>query len=158
MINKIKGSLLDINDGYIIHGCNAQGVMGSGVARLIKYNYYGAYCVYKRQHENFIDGIGKSPVGVNSYYKEGGIIIVNAITQEFCGNDGKRYTDYFAVRECFCKLNKFIMGQVIDDIERKVNFPLIGCGLGGGDWSVIEKIIDEELDESIEKNLWVLPE
>jgi len=157
MINTIKGSLLDVDKGYIVHGCNAQGVMGAGVARLIKFKYYGAYCVYKRAYDNFVEGIGKMPIGTISYYRVGSVIIVNSITQEFYGSSAKMYTDYFALRECFCKLNKFIVSQVIDDIPKIVNFPVIGCGLGGGSWDVVKHIIDEELDDSIVKNLWVLP-
>lgn len=33
MIQYKTGNLLDTPDSYIVHGCNAQGVMGSGVAK-----------------------------------------------------------------------------------------------------------------------------
>ena len=36
MIQYKKGDLLSVTKGIIAHGCNAQGVMGSGVALQIK--------------------------------------------------------------------------------------------------------------------------
>lgn len=38
-IKYIKGSLLDTDAKIIVHGCNCQGVMGSGVAKQLKKNY-----------------------------------------------------------------------------------------------------------------------
>ena len=30
----------EVKDGYIMHGCNAQGVMGSGVANIVRLKYH----------------------------------------------------------------------------------------------------------------------
>jgi len=39
----------------------------------------------------------------------------------------------------------------------KVGLPKIGAGLGGGDWSIISKIIEEELGE-FDVTIYVLDE
>lgn len=163
MIKINYGDLLNVKEGYIIHGCNAQGFMGAGVARQIKSKYYSAYSAYRSTYENFKNGIGKMPVGTNSYYRadkrdgtgHSNLIIVNAITQEFFGRERKLYVSYKAIEECFRKLNIFIINGLVPGIPLNVNFPMLGCGLGGGAWLKIEKIIDKELDDAIKKNLWI---
>jgi O-acetyl-ADP-ribose deacetylase (regulator of RNase III) len=157
MIEHIKGDLLSIADGYIIHGCNAQGVMGGGVAKLIKDKYPLAFkdyalCLQAKRTLN------KPALGSNTYSIQGNnLVIVNAVTQEYYGTD-KRYTDYDAVRMCFADFMDEIDTHptVFEDVPRVLNFPLIGCGLGGGDWEVIEQIIEEEIDDSFIKRLWTL--
>ena len=68
--------------------------------------------------------------------------IANAITQEFYGNDGKRYVSYKGIRETFSKIRTLAQELNIETI----NYPMIGAGLGGGDWGEISRIIDEQLD------------
>lgn len=145
MIQNKKEDIFTVNEGYIVHGCNAQGVMGSGIAALVKQNYPYAFEAYKNSGHL---------LGTNSYYIEDGLCIVNAVTQEYYGRDGKRYTDYEAVRNCFRDLRGFANRHPA--LPKIVNFPLIGCGLGGGDWAIVEAIIDEELDDSFTKILWTL--
>lgn len=75
----------------------------------------------------------------------------NAVTQKYYGRtSGKVYVDYNAVRRCFKLVNTCNLILMYDT----VNFPLIGAGLGG-DWEIISKIIDEELDDSLNKVLWL---
>ncbi len=64
-------------------------------------------------------------------------VILNCITQEFYGKDNKRYVSYDAVDECMQELN----------IYEEIAMPKIGAGLGGGDWSVIEAIINHRLND-----------
>lgn len=45
-LNVKQGDLLAVNTGCIIHGCNAQGVMGAGVALAFKNKYPAAYTRY----------------------------------------------------------------------------------------------------------------
>lgn len=160
MINKKLGNLLSVTEGYIIHGCNAQGVMGAGLASQIKNKYYPAYLTYKDAYDNFISSIGKMPIGTNSYFHApdySNVVVVNAVTQEFYGNDSfETYTSYAAMKECFRKLNLFIINGMLEGVPMKVNFPMIGCGLGGGIWNIVAGIINKELDDSIEKTLWVM--
>lgn len=154
MIQTKYGNLLDAK-GVIVHGCNAQGVMGSGVAKQIKERWPGCYEAYrehlKRYKQLGIPLLGKVvfqpvPYGKADYF------IANAITQEFYGREkGKVYVDYEAIRDAFEHINYVAPRLGITTI----NFPKIGAGLGGGDWSIISQIIDEELDDELEKILWI---
>jgi len=157
MINQITGNLFSVKEGYIIHGCNAQGVMGAGVGRTMKFTYPGAYNIYKN-YINKARELGVSPLGSNTYYAMNKLVIINAVTQEYYGNDGKQYTDYDAVRACFYDINAEILRsqEIFDNIPRVLNFPMIGCGFGGGNWEVIEAIIEKEINNSFEMVLWTL--
>lgn len=144
MIQTIKGDLLTAK-GIIVHGCNAQGVMGSGVALAIKNKWpevFRAYKIHEDKAGLALGTISWVPVAED-------VIVVNGITQEFYGRDGKHYVDEEAVRGVFQRVRKLAV-----QVKMSVNFPLIGCGLGGGDWTVISKIIEEELP-GIEKFLWI---
>lgn len=137
-----RGDLLQAK-GVIVHGCNCQRVMGSGVAAQIRKKWPKAYEVYRRMDME----LGLVSFAVVEY----GVIVANALTQEFYGRDGKVYVDYLAVRQAFATINIVACNEG----ETVVNFPLIGCGRAGGDWNVVSKIIDQELDDSIEKVLWL---
>lgn len=148
MIQHVVGNLFDVKHGFIVHGCNAQGVMGSGVAAQVKFLYPGAYDVYKSSGHKI------GTVSCDAPTRE--LIIINAVTQQYYGSDaGRLYTDYDKLAQCFREINNIVNGQ--PSIMRSVHFPLIGCDRGGGDWNVVSAIIDLELDDDICKVLWTLP-
>ena len=137
-----QGDLLSCEERWILHGCNAQGVMGSGVARDIRTHYPSAYEVYLAQHSKGWQKLGTVTFAMQNCQR----FVFNGITQEFYGRDGKQYVDYKAVEDVIWCMNKH--AQASDDyLEGKtlrVAMPKIGAGLGGGDWDVISKIIEEE--------------
>lgn len=158
MIEHKVGDLFSVSEGFIVHGCNAQGVMGSGVARIIKKKYPEAFDVYQ-ECVNIKRTKGKNPLGSNTFVPNGKLVIVNAITQEYYGNrDDVLYTDYDAVRSCFNDIKEEVeqWQNVYKDVPRVLNFPLIGCGLGGGDWDIVSSIIEEEIGDEFEMVLWTL--
>ncbi len=141
------GDLCDAPEPIIIHGCNAQGVMGSGVARAIRYKWPHVFDKYQRK-----------------YVKQGGLnlgqivwanvepykFIGNAITQENYGRTGTRYVDYDAVSKVFAEVyaalsNLCEMDLIPYDLEPAVAIPKIGAGLGGGDWDIISYRIMVEM-------------
>lgn len=151
-----NGDLLSVKEGIIVHGCNAQGVMGSGVAKAIRDRYPEAYnryrAVFVEQGERL--NLGQIiPVWVTPT-----LCIVNGITQDFYGRTGDRYVDYAAVGEVFRRVVTeqrqlyHVRGE-----NYTINFPKIGAGLGGGDWNVIEPIITEALGD-VPGVLWVYGE
>lgn len=137
---------------HIVHGCNAQGVMGSGVARIVRDDFPEAYEEYVRAHKECIDGMSfteamftKSsglPMGMIQLVPSNGKVIINAITQERFGPPPTRYVSYDAVADAFHNINKVLAGHVTH-----VAMPRIGAGLGGGDWNVIEAIIASEMTQ-----------
>lgn len=133
MIKYKVGNLLDCEEQIIIHGCNAQGVMGSGVAKAIREKYPEAYETYMSYKP-----IGYKLGTINFAIGKDGKLIGNAITQKYYGrNKNIVYVSYESIREVF----KFINLTFVDD---SVAIPRIGAGLANGDWNIIENIINEE--------------
>lgn len=130
------GDLLSCTEPWILHGCNAQGVMGSGVAKLIKDKYPSAYQAYMASIP--LNGM---ELGRVTYAEQmDGKIILNGITQEYYGRISERcYVDYQAITDVIWLVNKHAYHQ--KDII-SVAMPKIGAGLGGGDWEIISGIIE----------------
>lgn len=147
IIQKTGDLIKSVSKGHIVHGCNAKGVMGSGFAKQIKETYPKAYNKYLETFNS-----GKMYMGQLISVKVGPDLWVhNAITQENYGNDGQIYVDYQAIDTVFFKLEILLNHE--DD---ELHFPMIGAGLGGGDWKKIEKIIEERV-LVCKKFLWTLP-
>ena len=139
MITYKKGSLMDVTHGHIIHGCNAQGVMGGGVALQVKKKY--PLCFAKYATEFITGGLA---LGTSVEYRVNhNLCIWNAITQEFYGNDPHTvYVDYQAVAKCFQDIaNKIFLYDLMDQFTADVHLPFLGAGLANGDWVIIESLI-----------------
>jgi hypothetical protein len=141
------GNLMHVTTGHIVHGCNAQGVMGSGVALAVKRTFPGAYKSYWDRFRTSGLELGAAyPFNVNS-----GLIVWNAITQgEFGG--GVRQVSYDAVQTCFEQINEFI-GEQDRQVPQEVHIPMIGAARGGGNWEIIREIIEQTMDHPV--TLWL---
>lgn len=139
-------SILDATEDYIVHGCNARGRMGSGVARVlferypnVKENYLKAYARSRQTGLPFLGTIGLCE---NTPH-----IVINAITQESFGYDGALYVSYQALEECMVEINRLAASTAdttypdLPPVEA-VAMPLIGAGLAGGSWATISEIIE----------------
>lgn len=146
MITYIKGDLLTSPDKYIAHGVNCGGVMGSGVALQIKNKYPEVYTDYqdfcKLRHPMDLLGAVHTSAGND------GKIILNCFTQLHYGKSGKRFVSYDAVDDCMHTINRILE---LDVLYKSVSMPMIGAGLGGGEWSIIEKIIEHNLANHVVK-------
>ena len=151
MIKYVKGDAVkalkngEIN--YLIHCCNAQGVMGSGIAKQIKEEIPQAFDVYKNycnRFSNTEDLMGAVPFG-------GGVF--NLIGQEYYGTTKKRYVNYGAVAKGFSQIFEdveFILGKLIQSRLYDGNVVLglpykFGCDRAGGDWEIMEELIESLL-------------
>lgn len=147
-----RGDLLAVQRGIVVHGCNAQGVMGSGVAAAIRTRYPGAFQAYRKAFESNGLHLGEV-IGFSAERDPSGrpsLVIANAITQEFYGREpGRVYVSYSAITQCFAKIAKKAR-----ELELEVHFPLIGCGLGGGDWREVSRRINEALAD-VPGTLWM---
>ena len=130
----------------IVHGCNCFNTMGAGIAKTIKQTFPEAWKIDQMTKKGDLKKLGDISVAcVNSprYGKKNpntdfAFRIVNAYTQ-YDYRHGKPI-DYTAVRSCMKLIKKKFKS---DDV---IGMPMIGAGLAGGDWEIIEKIIKEELD------------
>jgi len=165
--NKItyhQGNLLDVIQGHIVHGCNAQGVMGSGVAAGVKQKYPACF-------EKYVDVVSSVPipkrmtlVGREIHWAtpDGNLWLWNAITQFQHGRDPDlRYVNYEGLAKCFEHINDTMMGPfntVAPPFNLMLHFPRIGAGLANGKWPVIESIIETTMAEGIKLFCWDLPD
>lgn len=151
----IEGNLLAGEDRLILHGCNALGAFGSGFAGVLKKEHPAAYDAYMDAHRE-----GRLILGSVIWAESAGTAIGNCITQPTYGRDGKRHVSYEALRSCMRQVrfaaDMGIPGTDFEEGFSRVAMPLIGADLGGGDWSVISRIVDEEL-AGLEAVVYVLP-
>lgn len=133
----VKDSIVNAPEMYIIHGCNAQGVMGSGVAKEIRAKWPGAYAEYRDEYDNNGLILGKAVIyhhlAKSWQYNK---IIGNLITQEFYGRvKGKRYADPKAISDAVMDYIQLIAINSPAPIESmQIATSKIGCGLGGLSW------------------------
>ena len=140
-----KGNLFETDIWTIIHGCNAQGVMGSGVAKIVREQFPYAYDEYVERHADTGLILGDIIcVNATDQITKKEKMIVHAITQNLFGKDGRRYVSYDAVAEAMYTINK---QWKKNSNETHVAMPQIGAGLGGGDWTVISAIIESEMKD-----------
>lgn len=152
MIQTVYGDVLAVERGIILHGCNAQGVMGSGIARQVKEQFPGAYKLYKYTED--LTGLKLGEIQVYQV-KQSQKYIVNCITQNLYG-EYQRQVDYEAVAKCMENLVNRI--RVTEFEIPPICFPQIGAGLGGGNWKIISTIIDEIIPDKYEKILYLYKE
>lgn len=133
----VKGDLLFVEKGIIVHGCNGQKKMGSGVAKLIKDKWPSAYDKYLH---------GPMANGTVSYEEvSDDLWVMNAITQQEYGNPGeRRFTSYDAVVDCLEKVNKFAMlVEAQRGFKPAVHFPhRFASYRGGANWLIIQRCIE----------------
>lgn len=150
-IQTVYGNVLDFTENAVmIHGCNCQGVMGSGVALAVREKYPFVYEDYVEFCEPFSDNT-KDLLGMLqiTIVKEGSYMIVNAFTQDLFGS-GTRQVNYEAIYRCFERTNNLL--TTLGDL-RTLYFPKIGAGLGGGNWEIIKTIIEQTVDQKFNPTL-----
>lgn len=155
-ISTVKGDLFAYlrPEDYMIHGCNAQGVMGSGIALAVKNIYPGAYAAYRKVEET--QGLELGSI-IPYYDQTDKITVINGITQNLFGRNGNRFVSYDAITEVFEKTRIYIEGSITFDDPKppRLFMPLIGAGLGGGNWRIIQTIVEEVFDGSSVKLILV---
>jgi len=132
-IEYIKGNLFETEHKVIVHGCNAMGRMGSGVARIVNNDFNEAYQAYRSEFET--TGL---ELGTVVWAESNGYMFANAITQDRFGHDGKNYVNYDAIRACMEEVHGYCVAHGYSHAA----MPMIGAGLGGGDWEIISNIIE----------------
>lgn len=139
---EIEGDLIKLaQEGefdVITHGCNCFCNMGAGIAPQMA-KAFGADKFDKEHIDYFGD---KTKLGTIDFKRVKDVWVVNSYTQFGFGRNHtggtKQPLDYTALRSCMSKINEEFEGH-------HVGLPLIGCGLAGGDWERVKKIIQEEL-------------
>lgn len=128
------GDVTRARESHILHCANAKGVMGAGVALAIKHRWPIAFDDYRQA---FIDG--ELALGATVWSDTGEKVIIHLVGQEAFGR-GHCHADYGAIRAGIREVNARAEARRIE----RIAMPRIGAGLAGGDWPVIERIIEEE--------------
>lgn len=126
----------------IVHGCNCFCAMGSGIAPVIAKTFPDALEVDKNTIKGDKQKLGTISVAYDQDYE---LYVVNAYTQFSFG--GKEvHVDYDAIRTCFKQIKT-------EFHDLRIGIPMIGAGLGGGDWDIISGIIDEVFGPDVDCTL-----
>lgn len=117
----------------MVQGCNCHHVQGSGIAGIIRHRYPE---VYQADVEQSVKG---DPNKLGTYTIANTIDgkVINAYTQFDFGTE-KRHADYDAIAKVFRKINDDFSGKDVT-----FGIPKIGAGLAGGEWDIIEKLIND---------------
>lgn len=140
MLLHAKGNLIDMAEAgmfdVIVHGCNCQNTMGSGIAKELRARYPGVYeadCIATKQWKNPVAKLGNFSTYATSG-KGYPFVVINAYTQLHYLPRG---IDHFEYESFFVILKKLItLGGV------RFGFPYIGMGLAGGDAKRITSMIE----------------
>lgn len=136
MFQILKGDILNAKAAFICHQVNCMNAMGAGVAKAIYTKYPEVKAMY---HEfcstanNPMELLGR--IQIVPLHKVD-IAVINIFGQLNYGRcKGKTFTDYNALKKAFIEINKKCTGK-------SIAFPYgFGCGLAGGDWITVEKLM-----------------
>lgn len=126
---KRTGNLFDTTSKHIGHGVNTKGVMGAGIAVEFRNRFPKMYTQYKAVCE----GGGLKPGGL-FVAKEGGYVIHNIASQKNPGADARYVWLHMAAYRA--------AERVVEMGGATLAIPLIGCGIGGLEWSGVRNVLD----------------
>lgn len=144
-IKYVKGDVIkafkagDIN--IFAHGVNCQGVMGSGIAKQVRRELPELYQVYI----DLVDVKDLGDISLHQYKNDQWAY--NLYSQKFYGTD-KRHLNYGALNKALLHMRWQILNEGYYPLSQlTVGLPKIGAGLGGGNWNVIEELIESSLED-----------
>lgn len=135
----MEGDLIELaKDNHfdvIVQGCNCHCTMNSGIAKQIREQYPQAYAADLTTEKGDKSKLGSYSQCMADRPDGTSFLIINAYTQHRYGYDGERYLNYGAIVEAFTQIS-------INHRMDRIGYPAIGCGLAGGDWSIVSELID----------------
>lgn len=161
---EIEGNLITLSrEGIfdvITHGCNCWNQMGAGIAPQMVLDFRcNDFKMEGKEYRGDVNKLGTIDYKTlwyednkhwTSYPDENGkfvthkLVVVNSYTQYMYGRnhtDGvSEPLDYESLTLCMRKINHTFKGK-------RIGLPQIGCGLAGGDWNIVKKIIQTELKD-----------
>jgi len=134
----IQGNIFDGQWDGLVHCCNIYHIMGAGIAKQVKKLYPEAF-----DADAPSIAWGKKKLGSFTHhtYPETGKTIFNLYAQEGVGNNGyslNRNLKYDLLHDGMFN----ICESIIETQPYTLAMPMLGAGLAGGDWNIIEKILE----------------
>lgn len=145
MLKHVKGNLIDFAEhgkfDIIVHGCNCQNTMGSGIAKEIRERYPIVYRADYNMHASVkypVELLGQYSlhIGCPSGIEGNEFTVVNAYTQV---NYMPRGVDHFEY-ESFALILRKLQARFP---RKRFGFPYIGMGLAGGNKDKIMKLLED---------------
>jgi len=138
MINYKKGNLMHFTEDAFGHGCNCMKRMGKGVAKFVKEQYPELYMADQNSPVTENERLGS----FTTCKLRNGKIGYNIYSQF---DYRKQYGDkdininYKALEDGI----ELVLQDVKEKGLKSLALPKIGAGLAGGDWKIIENIINK---------------
>ena len=145
MLRFVDGDLVKNKEYRIFcQQVNCKKVMGAGIAKQIREEYPEVYERYMKKEPK----LG----AIQTIHCKDKRYCVNMYSQDDYGTKG-RYTNYAAFQSCLETLEKKLK---ISDKSLKIAFPFnIGCGLGGGDWTIILMML-MQFAENVQQDVYIV--
>jgi len=139
MLKHTKGNLIDLAEqghfDVIVHGCNCQNTMGSGIAKEIRERYPIAYEADTKAAEIWVTPVARL-ANFSFAVTDKNFVIINAYTQVDFMPRGVDHFEY----EAFYVILKKLESPAGEGV--RFGFPYIGMGLAGGDAKRIVAMLD----------------
>jgi len=130
------------------------GVMGAGLAKQIRNKYPKVFNEYKRildwGKEEYKKGYSKNkyPLGSVQFVRTDDEKVIANIFGQLEYGKNKIYTDYEALEKGFCGVLEAVTWDNSKLQGYSIAIPYgIGCGLAGGSWDVVYKIIEKVFND-----------
>lgn len=142
----VDGNLLtDYQIQAIAHSANCQCVMGAGIAASIKKLYPEAYQADMRADAKDENVLGNISYVIRNNFLGGPKAIFNLYGQNLTSRTS-RMTNYEAIYSALVLMRSKV-DALFGDEPPTIGFPHgMGCGLGGGDWGIVERMIEVAFD------------
>lgn len=136
MIKYIHGDVFKSSANIIAHGCNCRGGFGAGIAVQVAKLFPKARDMYMKKFHNEGWRVGE----VQLVHVGGDKFIANCATQDKYGSPkgGAVYVSYEGFRVVMEELKKNCL-----EYNLTLAMPKIGSDLAGGDWNILEGILNE---------------
>lgn len=133
MVKYQQGDLFKAEEELLAHGVNCKGAFGSGVAAGMTINYPETRTqhFYKHKSEGW-------KLGDVQFVSSKDKTIANCATQDNFLPRGVCHADYNAIKVCMTKVKEYAKLRNL-----RIAIPKIGAGLAGGDWELIELILND---------------
>jgi O-acetyl-ADP-ribose deacetylase (regulator of RNase III) len=127
----------------IVHICNDKGRWGAGFVLALSKKWKEPEATYREEN---VRDLHLGNVQVVVLKDEPDILVANMIAQHDTGvgPNGLPPIRYGALRVCLAAVN-----DLAYRINATIHMPRIGCGLAGGRWEDIEKIIRQTCDVNV---------
>jgi O-acetyl-ADP-ribose deacetylase (regulator of RNase III) len=142
MIKMFKNGEFDI----ISHGCNCFATMGAGIALTIGNEFPEAwFSDQTQQSAKGMERLGnftKAEIAFDEYSRIG--FVYNLYSQY---NPGKDFRKQALIKSLRLMRKDLFESYGKGASELKIGFPLIGCGIAGGNWHEVKEIIKKEFKD-----------